>query len=290
MMQLNNIREGHADKINSILVHQTYDMGCHVGRQMAAEWGGLSENFLGKCLWDVSAVGIPEYTVTDSNDYVVYPANQVLLVRTGANVAATAGVIKSTATSRSYFNMGLDDAASAVIGFSQDDSLPFSGGRNIDVRMNLASLLNLSQLATEGFFCMGLMAAEGANFLVTDTLEGGLANAPSADFVYIEIAQGCMRLVSRNGVNAIYSPRVRLDNPTGPFTLTLRWGSNARKATAHINEQKFCELELPANHLETKGLQFFSKVGHKAAYAGNPMSVAVEGIQVTQYLTFDGNK
>lgn len=277
------LREAHANKIEAIM-GRVYTADVRIGRQLTAVFDGLNETFSGKVLYEETAYGTPVTSVSGGSTYHLFPCQQMFAIETGTNPSGGLQVANGSSR-RGYLVIGCANNASASMGFHQENTHWLSGAESFEVKWAIKSITNLSQPNTKALLALGVMSNIAANFLVIDSLEGGLTNKPANDFAYVEISHNLMRLVSRSGTGIITSPWQSLPSLTEGMILGISWAPRTRQLSLLVNQNIVTTLSLPENHLEVTGLQLFGRIGHTAGYtAGSPVSCVIDGIQAYSFI------
>ena len=275
------VQEQIANKIDAVLLERKAHADCRVGRQISAMANGFQEDFLGKVLIEENDFSARSLVALQNSDYILSNTSKHFMVSTAAtNIGATAGLIEPDGTTRrGLLRLSLGNAATTAMGFHQEDVFWLHGNQNFEIKIALDTCSGLELPIGQGAFQFGVCAA----------LTGGVTvlTAPSADYCYVEIVQGLIRIVARSGAGVVVSPWSPFSYPDGRIVVGLLWGASGRTAHVTINDKTISSLQIPeTNTIVGKTLQLFGRVGHSGTYddtPDNPIRVDIEAIQAIQY-------
>ena len=245
---------------------------------------GFVESFQGKYFYDTTAFGTPvRASLSTSLTYLLQNCNQPFAILTDATgVSATTGIVAAVAgDTRGSLKLEVTDAASNGVGFYQQDSLWITpSAREVIVDFEFSNIANHTLGGARALAQLGIMVAKGANFLVINNLSAALTNAPSADFIMVEISQTSCRLVTKASASATAVTYSRwFELPAGSHTLSIEiiQGLNVYLWIDGYKQ----EASLISRTSAIAASQVFGRVGHTAAYVtltDTPITIEIDSI------------
>lgn len=243
------------------------------GLVLDALCNGVLENFQGKILNDGAA--LTQVVAAASTNTIVNAAQYMQVDAAAANIAADAGIPDASGTtSRGVLRLATDGVGAGAVALHQNDLLWINAGTNFTFGFEIANMVGQGQLNTVALAQIGVMSAKGANLLLMNSLEGGVANRPGAQYLFVEISNGKARLVVGNATAAAYSGWVQL--PARSVSFTVHYNATAKIANL-LMDSRFV-TSLSATQL-TQSLQVFARAGHVGA--GDPLQIDLDTVLVS---------
>jgi len=233
--------------------------------QLAAMTNGFCEGFVGRVFYAATAFGTAVQAVaTASTTWIMQDTSKPFVVVTDATgAAADAGCPDAVSGStRGILRLAVTDVASNGVGFHNRNANWITPDADFQVSFEVAALSNAGYGGAISLAHLGVMGDAATNFLVVDNMESNLTNAPSADFVAIELSNNQARLVTVVAAAAAYSPWVELDL-TGANILTIDYIAGAKRAALFVNGVERTSVSRAA---ALGAMQLFGRVGHTASY------------------------
>jgi hypothetical protein len=243
------------------------------GLVLDALCNGLLENFQGKILNDGAA--LTQVVAAASSNTIPNAAQYMQVDAAAANIAADAGIPDASATlSRGALRLGTDGVGAGAVALHQNDLLWINAGVNFTMCFEVTNTVGVSQVNTVALAQIGVMSAKGANLLVMNSLEGGVANRPGAQYLFVEISGSRARLVCGDATSAVYSGWTQL----GSRQVSFRIDYVATAQTANFSVDGKFVSSVSASKL-TQALQVFARAGHVGV--GTALSVDVDTLMVS---------
>jgi len=244
----------------------------YIASNSVAHIGGLAEGFNGKVFYEAAALGTPvQACATASKTYILQGSHQPIVVITDADGAASdCGIPDAVAGSaRGILRLACKDTNTTAVGvgFHQANQNWITPEADFVVSFDVNAIVNAQWGNTISLAQFGLMSDKAANFLVVDSCTAALTNAPSTDFVMVELSENKARLVTKltTASTAVTVGPWMSYVTTDPHVFTIEYLVARKQLILKIDGQESNSTSISRTGA-LPALQVFARVGHLAAY------------------------